>query len=81
LTEREYHLIKTIDPGSRFFLIKQGVDAVIARVDLSGMEDIINVLSGRADTVIILSQVIKEYGDDPEVWIPIFNEKLMNLQL
>ena len=79
LSEREYHLIKTIDPGSRFFLIKQGVDAVIARVDLSNMGDIINILSGRADTVMILDQVIKEHGDHPEVWIPIFNEKLMNL--
>ena len=80
LSEREHHLIKTIDPGSRFFLIKQGVDAVIARVDLSGMRDVINVLSGRADTVIVLNEVIKEHGDDPEVWIPIFNEKLRSLQ-
>jgi type IV secretion system protein VirB4 len=79
LSEREYHLIKTIDPGSRFFLIKQGVDAVIARVDLSGMGDVINVLSGRADTVIILNEVIKEHGEDPEIWIPIFNERLRNI--
>jgi len=79
LSEREHHLIKTIDPGSRFFLIKQGVDAVIARVDLSGMGDVINVLSGRADTVIILNEVIKEHGEDPEIWIPIFNERLRNV--
>ena len=80
LTEREHHLIKTIDPGSRFFLVKQGIDAVVARVDLSGMNDVINVLSGRADTVLILESVIKEYGDDPEVWIPIFNQKLKESQ-
>lgn len=80
LSEREHHLIKTIDPGSRFFLVKQGVDAVIARVDLSGMNDIINVLSGRADTVLILDSVMKEHGSDPEVWIPIFNEKVRSAQ-
>jgi type IV secretion system protein VirB4 len=76
LTEREHHLIKTIDPGSRYFLIKQGVDAVIARIDLSGMSDIINILSGRADTVLILQEVLKEFGNDPDIWIPIFNEKI-----
>jgi type IV secretion system protein VirB4 len=80
LSEREHHLIRTIDPGSRFFLIKQGVDAVIARVDLSGMGDIINILSGRADTVLILDSVIRDHGNDPEVWIPIFNEKIKSLQ-
>lgn len=80
LSEREHHLIKTIDPGSRFFLIKQGVDAIVARVDLSGMSDVINVLSGRADTVLLLDSVIKEHGKDPEVWLPIFNEKIRTTQ-
>lgn len=80
LTEREHHLIKTIDPSSRFFLIKQGVDAVVARVDLSGMGDVINVLSGRADTVLILDSVMKEHGNDPEVWLPIFNKKVKESQ-
>ena len=76
LTEREHHLIKTIDPGTRYFLIKQGVDAVVARIDLSGMSDIINILSGRADTVLVLQEVLKEFGDDPDIWIPIFNERI-----
>jgi type IV secretion system protein VirB4 len=76
LSEREYQLIKTTDPGSRYFLIKQGHDSVIARVDLSAMSDIINVLSGRASTVGILDEVRKEFGDDPNVWIPIFNQRI-----
>ncbi|MDZ5762040.1 Type IV secretion system protein VirB4 [Candidatus Cyrtobacter comes] len=62
LSEREFQLIKTTNPGSRYFLIKQGVDAVIARIDLSGMDDIINILSGRADTVLIMDEVRKELG-------------------
>lgn len=72
LSEREFVLIKTTDPGSRFFLLKQGKDAVVARVDLSGMNDIINVLSGRAETVGMLQEIIKEYGSDPADWLPIF---------
>lgn len=80
LSEREFEIIRTTDPGSRFFLIKQGNDAVVARIDLSGMDDVINVLSGRADTVLILDDVRKEHGDDPNVWIPIFNQRIKELK-
>ncbi|CAG7591873.1 MAG: VirB4 family type IV secretion/conjugal transfer ATPase [Candidatus Midichloria sp.] len=80
LSEREYQLIKTTDPGSRFFLVKQGNNAVVARIDLSSMPDIINVLSGRADTVIVLDEVRKECGDDPNVWLPKFNSRLKELK-
>ena len=76
LSDREYQLIKTTDPGSRFFLIKQGNSAVIARIDLSNMLDVVNVLSGRADTVIILDEVRKQHGDNPEVWLPHFNNRI-----
>lgn len=74
LTQREYILIKTTDPASRYFLIKQGIDAVVARIDLSGMTDIINVLSGRTETILMLAKIREEYGDNPEDWLPIFYE-------
>lgn len=76
LSEREFNLLKTTDPGSRFFLVKQGRDVVVARIDLSGMEEVINVLSGRAETVGILDEVRSQVGDDPSVWMPIFQERL-----
>jgi type IV secretion system protein VirB4 len=75
LTQREYVLIKTTDSGSRYFLIKQGINAVIARIDLSGMDNIINVLSGRTETVLMLNEIRKKYGDNPENWLPIFYER------
>lgn len=76
LSDREFNLLKTTDPGTRFFLVKQNKDVVVARIDLSGMDDIIMVLSGRAETVIVLQEVMKEYGDDPEIWLPIFQERV-----
>lgn len=76
LSEREFNLLKTTDPGSRFFLVKQNKDVVVARIDLSGMEDVIMVLSGRAETTVILDEVMKEFGEDPEVWLPIFQERV-----
>jgi len=79
LSEREYALIKTTDPGSRYFLIKQGHDAVIARVDLSGMGDIVSILSGRAETVVILDEVRKQYGEDPAIWLPKFGARVREM--
>jgi type IV secretion system protein VirB4 len=76
LSQREFTLIKTTDPGSRFFLVKQGTDAVVARIDLSGMSNVINVLSGRAETVLLLDSIREEVGDNPDDWLPIFWEKV-----
>ena len=80
LSQREYMLIKTTDPASRYFLIKQGVNAVIAKVNLSGMDNIINVLSGRAETVLLLDQIIAKYGADPKNWLPVFYEEVKLLR-
>ncbi len=79
LTEREYILIKHTDPSTRFFLVKQGVNAVVARIDLKDLDDIINVLSGRAESVLLLHDILKEVGDDPKVWLPIFYQKVKNV--
>lgn len=76
LSERELQLVKTTDPSTRFFLVKQDNDGVIARVDLSGMNEIINVLSARADTVLLMDEAINEVGDDPDNWLPIFYKKI-----
>lgn len=79
LSQREYVLIKTTDPSSRYFLIKQGVNAVIAKVNLNGMDNIINVLSGRADTVVLLDKLIATHGSDPKKWLPFFYEEVKRL--
>ncbi len=75
LSEREFSLVKTTDPSTRFFLVKQDNDGVIARVDLSGMSEVVSILSGRIDTILLLEEIIKEVGDDPDDWLPIFLEK------
>jgi type IV secretion system protein VirB4 len=79
LSQREYILIKTTDPSSRYFLIKQGVNAVVAKVNLKGMDNIINVLASRADTVLLLAKIIEKYGNDPEKWLPIFYDGVKEL--
>ena len=72
LSNREMSWILRTDPASRAFLIKHGRDSVIARIRLSGMDDLIKVLSGRAETVAELDRLRAEVGDDPAAWLPRF---------
>ena len=81
LSNREFSIIKSTDPSSRFFLIKQNIEAIIAKLDLKGMDDVISVLSGRAETVVVLDEVIKEVGEDPRTWLPIFYERVKHVKL
>jgi len=76
ISDREFNLLKTTDPGSRYFMVKRGKDVVVARIDLSGMSEVVNILSGRAETVAVLDKVRAEVGDDPEKWMPVFQERL-----
>jgi type IV secretion system protein VirB4 len=76
LSEREMILVKNTDPSSRFFLLKQDNQGVIARINLSGMDNEIAVLSGRVETVEILNDIIAEVGDDPEDWLDIFYRRV-----
>jgi type IV secretion system protein VirB4 len=79
LSEREFTLVKTTDPSTRYFLVKQGTNAVIARVNLAGMDDIINVLSGGSESVGMLYEIFKEYGEHPDDWLPVFYERAKEL--
>ncbi len=76
VSDREFNLLKTTDPGSRYFLVKQGKDVVVARIDLSGMDEVINVLSARAETVAMLDEIRAEVGDEPEAWMAPFQERV-----
>ncbi|MCI5049444.1 MAG: VirB4 family type IV secretion/conjugal transfer ATPase [Rickettsiales bacterium] len=78
ISEREFNLIKNTDMGTRYFLLKHGKDIVVARIDLTGMEDVIHVLSGRAETVALLDKIRAQVGDDPDDWLPIFRRKVLS---
>ncbi|MCA0404743.1 MAG: VirB4 family type IV secretion system protein [Proteobacteria bacterium] len=72
LSAREVEWIRTSVPEQRSFLIKHGQDSVIAKLNLSGMGDLIKVLSGRTETVADLEALIETHGSDPKVWLPLF---------
>ncbi len=79
LSDKEFDLVKNTDPSSRFFIVKQDAQAAIARIDLGGMMDAIQILSGRADTVELLHNIMSEVGEDPDLWMDIFLDKVYRL--
>lgn len=73
LSAREFALIRDeLSPAQHRFLIRQGLDSVVAQLDLSGLDDALAILSGRAETVELLDRLRAEHGDDPARWMPLF---------
>jgi type IV secretion system protein VirB4 len=72
LSHHELTLIRELTPQSRCFLIRHGTDSVVARLDLTGLDDYIAVLSGRTETVQLMHKLIENYGDTPDQWLPHF---------
>jgi len=70
LTEREFALVRDeLSPTQHRFLVKQGLDSVVAELDLGGLDDALAVLSGRTETVDLLDQIRSRHGDDPARWM------------
>jgi len=70
LTSHELDLVRRLPDSTHCFLIKHGNDSVVARLDLSGMDDILAVLSGRESSVRRLDDLRRAFGDAPEAWLP-----------
>ncbi|OHB26241.1 MAG: transporter [Phenylobacterium sp. RIFCSPHIGHO2_01_FULL_69_31] len=80
LSTREFTLIREeLAPAQHRFLIKQGLDSVVAALDLSGLDDELAILSGRAETVDLLERLRAEHGDDPARWMPLFHSARRHL--
>jgi type IV secretion/conjugal transfer VirB4 family ATPase len=71
----EFGIIKSMGEESRMFLIKQGHQSMIGRLDLGGFDDELAILSGSLDNVELLDAITAEVGDDPNAWLPVFHER------
>jgi type IV secretion system protein VirB4 len=71
LTEHELDVIRTLPAHSRCFLIRQSDASVVVRLDLSGMPEVLALLSGRESTVRKLDTLRERYGDAPSAWYPV----------
>lgn len=75
LSETEFNIIRKFNEDSRMFLIKQGHKTSIGKLDLKGFDDELAILSGSTDNVELVESIIKEVGDDPDIWIPEFHKQ------
>jgi type IV secretion system protein VirB4 len=84
LSPTEFETIKGFDLDSRMFLVKVGQRSTICRLDLGGMRDELEVISGTLDNVMLLDELRQRLGsDDPKVWMKPYldaiNERRLNL--
>jgi type IV secretion system protein VirB4 len=68
LSEHELELIRSLPAHSRCFLIRHANHSVVVRLDLSGMPELLMILSGREATVRRLDAIRSSVGDDPAHW-------------
>ncbi|WP_175964280.1 VirB4 family type IV secretion/conjugal transfer ATPase [Burkholderia pyrrocinia] len=76
LTEAEFNIVRNLGENSRLFLVKQGHHSAIGRLDLAGLGDVLDVLSGTTDNVELLDTIRAQVGDTPQDWLPVFHEQL-----
>jgi type IV secretion system protein VirB4 len=75
LTDSEFQLVKELGETSRQFLIKQGGNCAIGELNLDGHDDLLSVLSGTPETAQISEDLVNEFGENPEVWLPHYYER------
>ena len=69
LTPHEFELVRTLPDTSHCFLIKHGKESVVARLNLTGEQDLLTILSGRESTVRLFDSLVAEDGRPPKDWI------------
>ena len=70
LSEHELDVIRSLPAHSRCFLVRQSDASVVVRLDLSGMPEVLAVLSGRESSVRRLDALRARFGDAPADWYP-----------
>jgi len=77
LSEAEFEHIRSLAPDSRCFLVKQGDRSAVCSLNLYGLADELEVLTGTPESVQLCEQVRSELQtDEPDRWLPVFLERL-----
>jgi len=76
LTEKEVAYLTVMNTEDRHFLLKRGADTIVAELNLSGMADIIAVLSATDAHLNIMEEAIAAGGESTAQWMPKFLEAI-----
>ncbi|OYY01966.1 MAG: hypothetical protein B7Y73_09965, partial [Acidocella sp. 35-58-6] len=72
-TEGEYRAVREdMLIGKRRFLLKREQGSVICEFDLSAVREFVAVLTSRKNTVVFAEKLRREFGEDPDRWLPEF---------
>lgn len=74
-SQKEFEIVKSLDPDSRTFLVKKGHDSALAKLDLWNLGKNLKVLSTSKDNVPILHNVLAEFGEEPNKWLPVYKQR------
>lgn len=80
LNRKEFDMLMELDLESRMFIIKQGSQSVIAKLDLYGFDDFLPVISATQENIQVANEVMAEFGKDSSVWIPIYIQRLKEIK-
>ncbi len=70
LTPHEFELVRTLPDNSHCFLIKHANESVVARLNLTGEQDLLTILSGREATVRLFDELVERTGSlNPGDWM------------
>jgi type IV secretion system protein VirB4 len=69
LTPHEFDLVRTMPDSSHCFLIRHGRESVVARLNLTGEQDLLTILSGRESTVRLFDSLVRKDGSPPDNWL------------
>lgn len=78
LSEREFQIVRDELPLGHF-LIKQAQNSVVCDLDLSGLDDVLTVLSGRTATNAIMHTLMQDHPA-PKDWLPRLFQKRKDLR-
>jgi type IV secretion system protein VirB4 len=75
LSQHELELIRALPANSHCFLVRHANHSVVIRLDLTGMDEMLAVLSGREASVRRLDSLRAATGDAPENWYQLLTGK------
>ncbi len=76
LSQHEFDLVRTLPDDSHCFLVRHGKDSVVVRLDLTGEDELLTILSGRESTVRLFDELVQKTGDDPANWMKTLLERV-----
>ena len=77
LNQQEEMFLQSLDIGAKQFLLKQNNISIVLSLDLSRCEKELGILAGDTKYVEATNNLIKEDGNDPNIWLP----KLYEMEL